>query len=140
METSQLALYNDITFKQEFPDATDHIKSKRVPMRPVSMVLDELGKIIVCNELAEQLFDFARGELLYRHVCQIFPQLSESEFMKDGHVHARFTFLSHCEFPFKAKTNSGRYFECRLNFAEFVTHGNIRTLNLLVFPHPRRST
>jgi len=130
METNQPGSYNAASSGQWHPGA----ERRKAHAYPITFILDGSGRIIVCGSCGEKLFGFGHGELQNRHICHVFPQLLEPEFIKHGQVNPRFVFLSHSGFLFKARNQQQRVFGCTLNFTEFVTLGLIRTVSLVAYP------
>jgi len=134
MEADQPGTYRMGNPLLSHSDAVRSVERRQAPSRPVTFVLDEEGRIIACGMCGERLLGFEHGELDHRHICHIFPQLTEHEFMLQGQVNPRFVNLSHSGFQFKTRNHRCRVFGCTLDFTEFVTHGSIRTVSLVAYP------
>jgi hypothetical protein len=101
---------------------------------PISIILDELGRIVDCCRGGEGLFGFRRGELESRHISTLFPQLSEFELPRNGHLNALLDYLCRCGTFFRTQNRHGCVFNSELHFVELVNHGPMRTIRLIVLP------
>jgi hypothetical protein len=86
----------------------------RYRAHPVSgeavLVLDDAGIIRGCDDAAEVLLRYCRGELIDRHISLVLPELRESEFMRDGKPSSRLRFLCHIGHRFRVITKDGQCF------------------------------
>jgi hypothetical protein len=101
--------------------------------KPVSIILDELGKIVDCCQGDERFFGFNRSELENRHISTLFPQLSEFQ-LSDGDLYSRLDYLHRCRTLFLTKNSYGHTFKSELHFVEEAGHGPMRTIRLIVSP------
>jgi hypothetical protein len=95
--------------------------------------LNDRGLVCDCNSAAEALFKYRRGELAWRHVSMLLPQLAEMELMQNGLPNSRLRFLCRIGRRFQAVAQDGERFasELFLNFFDNIGHGR---LSLIVRP------
>lgn len=98
-----------------------------------AMTLDERGMIRDCNRASENLFNYCRSEMVWRHVSMLLPQLAELELMQNGQPNPRLRFLCHTGRHFQAVTQSGGRFASKL-FFNLLNGGPQGGLSLIVRP------
>ena len=125
----------DTTFNEiSRPDHIPHDYSGReANLKPVSIILDELGKIVDCCDGDERFFGFNRSELRNRHISTLFPQLLEFKLFGED-LNRRLDDLRRCGALFLTKNSYGYTFTSELHFVEEAGHGPMRTIRLLVSP------
>jgi PAS domain S-box-containing protein len=101
---------------------------------PVSILLDEQGKIVDCCQGSERLFGFHRSELVSQHISRLFPQLSEFQLLSNGRLNSLLDYLCHCGTSFLTQNRRGHIFNSELHFVELLDRGPMRTIRLIISP------
>jgi PAS domain S-box-containing protein len=97
------------------------------------LVLDSRGMIRDCNRTGETLFGYRRGELAWRHVSMLLPQLAELDLVPNGQPNPHLRFLNRIGRHFEAATRDGERFACAL-FLNLLDSTGQGRLSLLVRP------
>lgn len=100
---------------------------------PPSLSLDTDGFIAQCGTAIEELFGYTRQELMWRHICCLFPKFSEVDLMQTGRLNPQLSYLCHCDHEFNAINKRGRVVTCNLNFF-LIEHNGMPSLRLIVRP------
>lgn len=98
-----------------------------------TLMLDDRGMVCDCNRAGEKLFNYRRGEMVWRHVSMLLPQLADVELVKDGQPNPQLRYLTRIGRRFQAVAQGGRRFagELYLNLLDNTGHGR---LSLIVRP------
>jgi PAS domain-containing protein len=78
------------------------------------LTLDDRGMICDCNRVGELLFKYRRGELVWRHVSMLLPQLADLDLMPDGQPNPRLRFFCRIGGHLQAVAHDGESFACDL--------------------------
>lgn len=87
-----------------------------------ALILDRRGMILECNQAAERLFGYSAGELVWRHVSLLLPQLQEGILVRDGKINPKLKFICHCGQLFMALDRQCRTFLSELHLVELSGH------------------
>lgn len=98
-----------------------------------ALSLDERGMIRDCNRAAERLSGYFRGELIWRHVSLLLPELAGSSLLPGGSLNPKLSFLCRCGHLFHLHDRVGRCMNSELHLVELGNSGR-RTVRLLVRP------
>ena len=98
---------------------------------PPALSLDERGMIKDCSKSFEKLVGFRRGELVWRHVSMVFPELKDVELFQDGQINPMLSYLSRCGQQYQLQNSLGEAIPERLNFV-CIDNAGKRTLRLIV--------
>ncbi len=98
-----------------------------------ALTLDQRGMICDCNHACENLFEYRRGELVWRHVSMLLPELTELELMQNGQPNPRLSYLCHIGRPYRAITREGECFASKLFFTCLENPGHCQ-LSLIIRP------
>lgn len=113
-----------------------HTLTKEQPLErysPPSLSLDTDGFIAQCGTSIEDLFGYTQQELMWRHICCLFPKFSEVELMQSGRMNPLLSYLCHCDHEFDAINKQGKIITCNLNFFLMDING-MPSLRLIVRP------
>lgn len=80
------------------------------------LLLNGRGLVCDCSRASEALFKYSRGELVWRHVSLLLPQLAALELTQNGQINQRLRFLCRIGHAFEAVTQDGQRFSCELFF------------------------
>lgn len=75
-----------------------------------TLLLDQRGMIKGCDSASEKLFGYRRGELIWKHVSMLLPQLANVEFIQDGRINPRLLFLCRIGGYFQGLSRNGERF------------------------------
>lgn len=103
---------------------------------PVTLMLDERGKISDCSQSAEGLFGYHRNDLLGLHVSRLFPQLLDSILFQERRFNAALKFLCRCGHHFQSQDRLGNTFPSALNFVQ-LNCDEKNALRLMVLPQEK---
>lgn len=100
---------------------------------PPALSLDERGMILDCSKSFRKLFGFRRGDLVWKHVSTLFPQLADVELVQSGQVNSLLNYLCRCGKLYQAKNRQGDTFSISLNLVRIEYKGK-GILRLIVHP------
>jgi PAS domain-containing protein len=80
------------------------------------LTLDELGMVRDCNRGGELLFRYHHGELVWRHISLLLPELADLQLMPDGEPNPRLRYFCRVGRHLQAVTHDGGGFACELYF------------------------
>jgi hypothetical protein len=98
-----------------------------------ALILNDQGMICDCNLASEMLFKYRRGELVWRPVSMLLPQLLEVDLLENGEPNPHLRFLCHIGRQFEVVAQDGERFACEL-FLNFLGSAEHRRLSLIVRP------
>jgi PAS domain S-box-containing protein len=96
-----------------------------------ALMLDQEGRIRDCNEPAEALFGFNHDELVARPVAFLLPQLRDVEWIQNGTLNPRLSFVCQIGRQFNAVRRDGSLFASMLFFHD-IDHGKSRNVRLII--------
>jgi hypothetical protein len=76
------------------------------------LTLDERGMMRDCNRGGELLFKYRRGELVWRHISMLLPQLANMELLPHGEPNPRLRYFCHIGGQLEAVAQDGEHFAC----------------------------
>jgi hypothetical protein len=98
------------------------------------LTLDELGMVRDCNHGSELLFKYCRGELVWRHVSMLLPELADLQLMPDGEPNPRLRYFCRVGHHLQAVAHDGECFACELFFNVLDNDAGHDRLVLVVLP------
>lgn len=78
------------------------------------LTLDDRGMVRDCNRGGELLFKYRRGELVWRHVSMLLPELADMDLMPNGQPNPRLRYLCRVGHHLQAVTHDGACFASEL--------------------------
>ncbi len=100
---------------------------------PPALTLDERGMICDCSKAGEKLFGYRRKDMVWQHVSNLLPELSEIQLVKNGQFNPQLAFLSHCGHHFRAINRLGGIFLNELHFV-LLDYAGRRTIRMILHP------
>jgi PAS domain S-box-containing protein len=100
---------------------------------PPSLSLDTGGFIAQFGKSIEELFGYTQQQLMWRHICCLFPKFSEVDLMQSGRLNPLLSYLCHCDHEFDAIDRHGKIVTCNLNFF-LIEQNGMPSIRLIVRP------
>ncbi|MCX7170410.1 MAG: PAS domain-containing protein [Proteobacteria bacterium] len=98
-----------------------------------TFLLDHRGMIRGCNGASEHLFGYRRGEVVWRHISALLPQLADTDLVCDGQLNPRLLFLCRIGGYFRAQKQNGESFASDLYLLNLSNPGS-SDLRMIVRP------
>ncbi|MCX7175227.1 MAG: hypothetical protein NT159_15165 [Proteobacteria bacterium] len=98
-----------------------------------ALTLNGRGLVRDCSRASEALFKYRRGDLVWRHVSLLLPQLAVLELVQNGEINPRLRFLCRIGHAFQAVTQDGKQFPSELFFNRINSPAD-ESLTLIVRP------
>lgn len=98
-----------------------------------TLSLDERCNIDDCNASGEELFGYARGQLIGRSISVLLPELSESALVRNGEPNPYLKFLSRIGHRFNGVCQDKRHFACEL-FVNFLHNPGSHFATIIIVP------
>jgi hypothetical protein len=100
---------------------------------PAVLTVDANGLIRNCNKAAGKIMGCECSKLVWQHVSNVLPQLSETELMQGDHINPRLRFLSRVGHRFQLAIPGGRQ-ECGRIFFNDLENAGRHIIRLIIYP------
>lgn len=107
--------------------------STDTPDNQAVLMLNDHGLIRECNQTCEKLFGYLSGEILWRHISTLLPQLAGIALMSGKQINPRLHFLTHIGHHFEVVGLGGIHFASQLFISEVENLGQ-HYLRLIIRP------
>jgi len=97
------------------------------------LMLNDNGVIHECNQACEKLFGYLSGEILWKHISTLLPQLAGIALMTGTQINPRLHFLAHIGHHFEVVGLGGIHFASLLFINEVESMGQ-HYLRLIICP------
>jgi len=97
------------------------------------LMLNDNGIIRECNQACEKLFGYLSGEILWKHISTLLPQLAGIALMSGEQINPRLHFLTHIGHHFEVIGLGGIHFASQLFINEVENLGQ-HYLRIIVCP------
>ncbi|HQR51451.1 MAG TPA: PAS domain-containing protein [Methylophilaceae bacterium] len=97
------------------------------------LMLNDNGMIYGCNKACEKLFGYLSGEIIWKHISMLLPQLAGIALMSGQQINPRLHFLTHIGHQFEVVGLGGIHFASQLFINEVENLGQ-HYLRLIISP------